>query len=932
MNTSRGRSLAAMAVCLPALLGPNPSSRAGQDPSLVAHYTFEEGPGGTVKDWSGFGNDGRNAGAEYVELPGGPGYALRFADGEAYVNCGNGPSLDLTEALTIELWLYPESYRVKGGEPGLVGKSLSSYMLSFSNACWFYVAHGALRTDCAATTTLREWNHIVVTFDGRISRTYTDGREVRAEESPFSQIDHGQDFYLRYPVVWDGKVEPPVRLMMDDVRVYSRALPAREVSAHYRREARTRGKDLSRFEKAGLAAHVSAAAREAVLEVDVSGMQLAMFAPGATLMLQLVETASGRTVARRGVEELPESGMTDWTVSTAQLVPGGYEYRAAVRDKDGKPFGVPAAVAVTVPVETPAWMRAYERQNRLNNLVAELLDLQDGQAETGGAYTVENVRDGWVFISSTAAVEGNGRTVVAVGGESAIVHTSDAGETVEAMRYLPAGLHKLSVRCDDSAPPARLVVRAIPEMIYAELGYDPCPWFRGYGPYTWEHLEKIGLLDCVNVILQRNSTPADAARLAAWREQGKKRVSYYCLTWLLRKEGPLTADSTYAEWSRMAGLASPGYDGLMLDELSGGSHAEQFPAFTAAVNRIAANAKFKGRTFNPYCGHMYRTEASRSFTKAVFDAGYRLVEEKYLLEQPTEAEALAYMSRELKLTMLRYQDYFSDCATRTIMNLGFISIPQEMECIEPGTDFKVYMDMQMNMLANDPVFLGLYGVMWYHSAYADEELLRWAAKLYRHYCIDGKRERLTDDPYELPHISNGDFDQGTDGWTLEPAEEGSISVRRALGYGHIQGRMARDGRGDNVLVTRRSVRGPNRFRQPVRQLTPGRLYSLKMFVMDYGDFHSGKSAEKTHRFRMDVHGGVRVPARCFRETLVNAKQLRPFSGKNRLHMAYCRVVFRAQRATGQLVISDWARDDDPGGPEGQQLAFNFIGLQPYLED
>jgi len=928
------------AACLLAFLCVHVPCRAEQDPSLVAHYTFEEGPGDTIKDWSGNGNDGKNLGAEYVDLGDGKGFALRFGDAKGYVDCGDDPSLDLTGALTIEVWLYPETYRVKGGIAGLVGKSLSSYMLTCEGTgSWFFIAHDSMRTDCAASTTVKTWNHIVVTFDGKFSRAYTDGREVKVQESTFSKIDHGGNFSLRYPIVWGGKVEPTVTLMMDDVRVYNRTLSQAEVIAHYKKEGKVRGKDLSRFEKVKLESHASVVAREVILEADVSGMELGMFAPAATLMLELVEKTSGKAVARREVTELPESGKTDWSVSTNKLQAGDYEFRAEVADKDGEPYGVTTSIDVTVSSETPAWIGAYGGQKRLNNLVAELLSMEDGQKEADAEYAFSTVRDGWVFVSSTAPVEGEDRVVVAIGEESVIVHTRDADETIEAMRLLPAGAHTLTVRSEGAGRPSRLVVRAIPEMVYAELGYEPTCWFKGYGPYTWEYLEKIGIMDNVNVILQRASKPENVEHIENWRKQGKKLLYYYNLSWLLSKEGALTGDSAYNEWSTKAAFSSVGYYGFMLDELNGHSYPAQYPAFTEAVRRIGENPQFKDRVFYTYCTGLYGSEASRAYTNVILDAGYKLVEEKYLFEQPTEEAARGYMNSKLRMTMVRYQDHFEDCATKTIMNLGFISIPQQTQCVEPGADFKVYMDMQMNMLANDPVFLGLYGVMWYHSSYADEELLRWSAKLHRHYCIEGKRERLTDDPYELPHIANGDFDEGTDGWTIEPAGEGSVSVERAFRYGEMQGRMTLEGQGNNVLVTRRSAEAPNRFTQPIRKLTPGRLYSLRMFVMDYGDFQRGKSAEKVEHFTVAIEGTERIEESSFREVYTNQKQVRPFTGENRLNITFCRVVFRAQRETGKLIISDWASDlstgsgqADPGGAEGQKLAFNFIEIQPYLED
>ena len=36
--------------------------------------------------------------------------------------------------------------------------------------------------------------------------------------------------------------------------------------------------------------------------------------------------------------------------------------------------------------------------------------------------------------------------------------------------------------------------------------------------------------------------------------------------------------------------------------------------------------------------------------------------------------------------------------------------------------------------------------------------------------------------------------------------------------------------------------------------------------------------------------------------------------------------------TAGLTVSDWKTDKSPGGPIGQELMFNFIQIQPYLEE
>jgi hypothetical protein len=230
----------------------------------------------------------------------------------------------------------------------------------------------------------------------------------------------------------------------------------------------------------------------------------------------------------------------------------------------------------------------------------------------------------------------------------------------------------------------------------------------------------------------------------------------------------------------------------------------------------------------------------------------------------------------------------------------------------------------MNLIANDPVFLGTYGISWYHSAYADEEIVRWSAKLNRHYCIEGKKDRLSADPYILPHIKNPDFDEGLTGWEFEPAEEGTIAAGEAPEYGKLQGRYKSTGEGNHFLITRRSAKAPNRVSQQIRNLTPGRLYSIRMLVSDYTDLSQRKGVRKTNNISVVIDGVAVLAGKTFRE-VVNSDP-----AGDTLYMTYQRMVFRAKTGTAKLVISDWGAR--PIGPIGQELAINFIQVQPYLED
>src|SRR6185369_11433160 len=133
-------------------------------------------------------------------------------------------------------------------------------------------------------------------------------------------------------------------------------------------------------------------------------------------------------------------------------------------------------------------------------------------------------------------------------------------------------------------------------------------------------------------------------------------------------------------------------------------------------------------------------------------------------------------------------------------------------------------------------------VAWWTTTLADEETVRFVGRLYRHYALQGRKDMLTRDPLFLPHIQNADFEKGDEHWTLQAAEPGSIRTNHFPRYGRIEGRYMGLGRpadpehiGDTFLWMKRSPKGPNIFSQAIKNLEPGRLYSMKMFSCDYQD-------------------------------------------------------------------------------------------------
>ena len=465
------------------------------DDALVAHYSFEEGPGGVVRDASGNGNDGRIVGeVSYVELPGDRGRALRFGSGNAYVDCGSRPSLALKDAVTVELWLYAETAPNSGTEAGLIGTGLGGYALTaVTGGCWWYVngradggeatrldvSGGGMRADAS-------WRHMAATFDGRTAQVYVDGEltGTRAFDEQRT-INAAGPLYLRYPLLYGTDQELPFVCMFDDVRVYKRALSAAELRRHYRKDRNWRqGRSVTAGQLNVTERHYPSQSKLRAV-VDFAG--LAPLPDGAKLTLELSDVSTGKVIDRHDTSDLPSTDRWVAIFETNERPAGDYLLTATARDKSGTTLGEIATTPLTLPGPRPPRPEPGPGTRPLNNLVTELLNVSRSQEAEHHQYPFTNPRKGWVFISSRAAVDRGGEVRLIVDAprreDPVLVHRPGEPQTLEAMHHLSAGKHTLDVY-SDAGRLNSLIVRAIPELLYAEIGYRPSTFLPGLGPYT----------------------------------------------------------------------------------------------------------------------------------------------------------------------------------------------------------------------------------------------------------------------------------------------------------------------------------------------------------------------------------------------------------------------------------------------------------------
>jgi glucose/arabinose dehydrogenase len=193
---------------------------------LVAAYAFNEGTGTGVADASGTGNSGTIGTATWTTL-GKYGNALSFNGSNARVTVPDSNSLDLTNGMTLEAWIFPTQ---GGGWRDLIykGPDDTYYLESSSDAASPATGGRFAGTLYApAALPLNAWSHLAATYDGQTLRLFRDGVQVASKAQTGSiPVSTGA-----LTIGGDALYGQHVAGRIDEVRVYNIALTAAQIQA-----------------------------------------------------------------------------------------------------------------------------------------------------------------------------------------------------------------------------------------------------------------------------------------------------------------------------------------------------------------------------------------------------------------------------------------------------------------------------------------------------------------------------------------------------------------------------------------------------------------------------------------------------------------------------------------------------------------------------
>lgn len=207
------------------------SFTAGGTPGLAAAYNFDEGSGGTVNDLSGNGNTGTISNATW-STAGKHARALNFNGTNALVTVPDSASLHLATGMTLEAWVNPSS--MGGVWRTVVFKERPGGMLYA-----LYANNGAANQPVgqlwlgnteqtaagAGSLPINSWTHLAATFDGASLRLYVNGTLVTTFAASGSLASTTNPLRIGGNSIWGEYF----RGLIDDVRIYNRALSATEI-------------------------------------------------------------------------------------------------------------------------------------------------------------------------------------------------------------------------------------------------------------------------------------------------------------------------------------------------------------------------------------------------------------------------------------------------------------------------------------------------------------------------------------------------------------------------------------------------------------------------------------------------------------------------------------------------------------------------------
>lgn len=589
-----------------------------------------------------------------------------------------------------------------------------------------------------------------------------------------------------------------------------------------------------------------------------------------------------------------------------------------------------AALPLTVCATAATAQETAESSTATNHLVTEL-DVQkagDPLANKPLTLSFELDHESWVYFKADGTFPAGGGVELSFADGRKINLSSDGTPYPgEAMYFLPAGKHSVNATPAPGAKLQQILARSIPEISYFSADYHH-PSLKREIPASiirdFKTLQDRGIIQNYNVVTSERLQETDLylPESKLWRDSGRK--------WLAVAKVPRTKNSTALVKSLWAEpMANPNLDGVIVDEFGNGAYyVDQFPFWASELDKLSQRPELKGKQFYGFTGSANDNGVYTPLMTALMKNGYRIAPEIYI--------RTVGVLNSLPRRMRTWTEAVPGIERRMVIFLGPDNAPENMTFhLHPEMNYKVFLEDQYRMLAMNKSFQGLYGVGAWAARYMNDDILIWNARLIRHYLIEGKTDRLSNDPLMMTYLVNPGFEEREKGWTLSPAADNSIDFHPITALPYTKTAYQSFPEGSTMLSTRRSDIKPNRISQTIQGLQPGRVYQVNVYASDPKQINRQNliplsvevnGAEVIGRENKVLQGKSGKPKAA--PAKENESYMPPATGGTPITMSHYNRLFRATSETAELVLSDWVSEDAPGGAAGEQVLWDFIELAP----
>ncbi|MBI4167902.1 MAG: hypothetical protein HY515_03005 [Candidatus Aenigmarchaeota archaeon] len=217
------------------ILGIRTNNSFGTASGAVLYLSFDENTTQTVRDQSGFGNDGTWTGSGNVtrNLTGRFGNALQFDGKDDSIDLGNSSSIDrFGNAITVSAWVNVNgsfgsgAYTIVRRAPA---NGQKGYLLTVTTdrTIQWALGNGTFQSHTSnSPISANTWHHVAGTYDGTNKKIYIDGVQDRSDSVSGSISSEQSNLFV-------GSTASLGQFMngtIDEVRIYNYSMSAQEIN------------------------------------------------------------------------------------------------------------------------------------------------------------------------------------------------------------------------------------------------------------------------------------------------------------------------------------------------------------------------------------------------------------------------------------------------------------------------------------------------------------------------------------------------------------------------------------------------------------------------------------------------------------------------------------------------------------------------------